>query len=127
MSNVSVLTPASSSSSLQRYIEKVAKDMDQAIKEENKKYLQDNHLQDDKEWKYKPYKPDPRWYKKKVKDFRAEGRQFMEPEILLDPPSEDESDIENLQKVVENWFSDDESEADNEEYESNGSFGTNES
>ncbi|KAK0470461.1 uncharacterized protein EV420DRAFT_1634885 [Desarmillaria tabescens] len=50
--------PSITSSFLHR-IKMTAEQMDWELKEQNAQYLKDNNLQDDKEWKYKPYIDEP--------------------------------------------------------------------
>ncbi|KAK0443024.1 uncharacterized protein EV420DRAFT_1649447 [Desarmillaria tabescens] len=99
----------STTSSFRKLVVDISKQMDKALQEENEKWLWENNVPPDNFWKYKPPKSDPRFNNPKVRDSylhhhakeiqesHHEQRPYIDPPILLDPPSEDDnSDVNQL-------------------------------
>ncbi|KAK0431940.1 uncharacterized protein EV420DRAFT_1656108 [Desarmillaria tabescens] len=101
--------------------------MDQALQEEHQKWKQEHPDE-----AYDPTPPRPRW--QEDPRFDDPKRPYKNPPILFDPSDEDESDVNLLQRVTENWDDDEDEEVgiikqpeSLSGYESDGSFGMNES
>ncbi|KAK0452729.1 uncharacterized protein EV420DRAFT_1645577 [Desarmillaria tabescens] len=117
--------------------------MDKVLLERNKKYIQEHPSKAGSIVPYPRRREEHKFLDPCIRDSylkrrkieieasRREDRPYENPPILLDPPSDNETDVNLLRKVAENW-NDDERASDIDSYDTDGeesddSFGTNES
>ncbi|KAK0462327.1 uncharacterized protein EV420DRAFT_1639541 [Desarmillaria tabescens] len=135
--------PVSVPSSFRKLIGDISESMDKALLEKNKKYIQDHPSEAGPIVSYPRHCVEHKFNDPRVRDSylkrrkleikasRREDRPYKNPPVLLDPPSDDETDVNLLQKVMENW-NDNERASEIDSYETEGeesddSFRTNES